>query len=262
MKNIKRLMTAFLAMVLLFSGAGGVLMAAAEETVPEKWEENVLVQEPFAVFGVEPKVIKSVTFLDSMDEVPEIAWNMGKTNVESVKAWFQWEADGGHVFFAADGGINGKDCAKSLFEDMENLTEVNFNGAFHTEQVEYMTAMFYNCKNLEKVDVSTLNTQSAECFYRMFKNCRKLTELDLSGFDTAKVTNMSQMFFGCKNLKTVNVAGWNTEKVTTMETMFLGCQNLEEPDFTGWNVESVQHWYGFLDSGKTVNGEAWRKLFQ
>ena len=258
MKNISRLMTAFLAMVLLFSAAGGILTGKALET--QAWEENILVADPIGTFGVELELIEIVSFQDNLEDVPEIAWNMGVGATDKVKAWFTWE-DGGHVHFAAEGGINGKDCTKAMFKDLKNLREVNFNGAFHTEQAESMKEMFYGCKKLEKLDVSTLNTGNVKSFYGMFQNCRKLTELDLTTFDTANATNMSRMFSSCGKLETLKVDGWNTENVINVEAMFMNCWNLKDLDLTGWNVDSVKYRGGFLDRDKTINGEAWKKFF-
>ena len=54
--------------------------------------------------------------------------------------------------------------------------------------------MFYNCCNLESLDLSSFNTQNVTNMKGMFLSCKKLQNLDLSSFNTQKVINMSGMF--------------------------------------------------------------------
>lgn len=54
----------------------------------------------------------------------------------------------------------------------------------------------------------------------MFYDCKSLKELDLSSFDTSSVTDMRGMFNGCKNLKEIDVSGWDTSNVKNMSFMF------------------------------------------
>lgn len=263
--KLRRIIALILALVLLLGLVAGAISVSAEELeTPEKeaWEGNLLVDDPISVFAIDKECILSVTFLDTLEDVPEIHWNMGKNHLEDVQAWIEWQPQGGNVYFAAEGGINGKDSAKALFKGMGGLKEVKFNGAYHTEQAESLAEMFRDCFRLETVDAENLKTDSAESFYCMFTKCRKLKELDLSSWNTEKVTNMGHMFEMCKKLEKVNVANWNTAKVTNMEGMFGTCFDLEEPDFTGWNVEAVTNYNYFMDWGCKINDQAWWKFFK
>ena len=50
----------------------------------------------------------------------------------------------------------------------------------------------------------------------MFWNCKKLENIDLSSFDTKNVTNMNGMFYGCKNLNRLDLSSFDTKNVTNM----------------------------------------------
>ncbi len=255
--KIRKLTALVLALVLVFGIQAGAIHASAEET----WKENVLVKDPMGTFDIDLKCIKTVTFQDTLENVPAISWNMGKGASDKVKAWIEWDINGSHVFFAAEGGINGKESAAAMFKDMENLTEVNFGGAYHTDEAESLAEMFRNCYSLEKVDVETLNTANAESLYCMFAACRSLKELDVSGFDTAKATNLGHMFSGCMNLESLEVGGWDTAKVEMMEGVFGYCNALQTPDVSGWNLDSVVHYNWFMNWDVEIDGEPWYKLF-
>lgn len=253
----------------------------------DRWKSNVLTENPLDVFNMERDQVYCVTFLDSTASAPERPWYMGKGYSSRVLGWVEWENGLGYVYFAADGGINGKDCCRELFMDCTNLTEVCFNGAFHTEQTEDMKNMFYKCESLKYVDLENLDTSSVTSMYQMFRDCKalkevdvssfdtsnvknmycmfstciRLSELDLSSFDTSKVTNMGFMFSACRNLEYVDVSSFDTSRVTNMEGVFRWCSILEEPDLSGWDVSRVTNCGNFMDPGMTINGRDWESFF-
>ena len=57
----------------------------------------------------------------------------------------------------------------------------------------------------------------------MFYGCKLLNYLDLSSFNTKHVTDMSQMFYYCKNLTILNIPNFNTKNVLNTEQMFYKC---------------------------------------
>ena len=60
-----------------------------------------------------------------------------------------------------------------------------------------MSFMFYECKNLNNLDLSSFNTKNVTDMSHMFYYCNNLNNLDLSSFDTKNVTDMSSMLCGC-----------------------------------------------------------------
>ena len=62
----------------------------------------------------------------------------------------------------------------------------------------------YKCsQSTSKVVFKDFDTSAVTDMRSMFYGCRKLTTLDLSSFDTSAVTNMGFMFYNCNNLTTI-----------------------------------------------------------
>ena len=45
----------------------------------------------------------------------------------------------------------------------------------------------------------------------MFYNCKNIEKIDLSKFDSSNVVNMERMFCNCKNLETINLSNFETK---------------------------------------------------
>ena len=259
-----------------------------KDTVAEgDWENNILSVSGLNAFKKDRSRILSVTFLDSLYDAPATTGYLGKGGSKYVQGWVEYEGKNIHIYIAAEGGMSAELCAEGFFEDCENLEEINFNGAFHTEKVESMKNMFNGCEKLQFIDIETLDTSKAKNMQQMFRNCKsleeldlsqfdtsnvtnmnamfstciKLEELDLSSFDTSKVTNMSYMFSGCKNLEYVNTSSFNTSKVTNMSYMFRWCTNLARLDLSGWDFSRVTKYSNFMNPNVNVDGRPWKKLF-
>lgn len=227
----------------------------------DAWKSNLLTSDPLGVLCSKKELITCVTFLDDTSYAPYNAWAIGKGASSRVKGWVDWYDGRAYIYIAANGGINGRDACYELFRGCNNLTEIYFNGAFHTEEAETMQNMFRGCTALEYVDVSTLDTSSAKNMSGMFTICTELQYLDLGNFDTSNVTNMSCMFSACNNMWYVNVSSFDTGRVTNMENMFGWCHLLEEPDVSGWDVSRVRNCSGFMPEGATINGQPWEYFF-
>ena len=72
----------------------------------------------------------------------------------------------------------------------------------------------------------------------LFYDCRNINEIDLSNFDTSKVTNMHGMFSSCNNLRFLYFSYINTSNVTSMEYMFSGCNNLKYLDLSNFDISN------------------------
>ena len=85
----------------------------------------------------------------------------------------------------------------------------------------------YKCsQSTSKVVFKDFDTSAVTDMRSMFYGCRKLTTLDLSSFDTSAVTNMGSMFYNCNNLTTLDLSSFDTSAVTNMSSMFYNCNNL------------------------------------
>jgi len=122
----------------------------------------------------------------------------------------------------------------SMFSGCENLTNLSFNSEFNfnTSKVTNMSYMFYNCKSLTSIPVTSLNTQSVTDMSHMFEECQawaaSFGEYSPWNWETGNVTTMERMFYDCKKISSLNLSKWNTENVTTMYRMFYGCEGIKE----------------------------------
>lgn len=236
-------------------------MSAFAWSDEEAWEDNVLCKNPLKKFGKKEKIV-SVTFLDTTEDAPSRGvYYLGYGRPKNVLGWIEWDNGYAHVFIAAEGGVNAKYCFE-MFRGYSELREINFNGAFHTDEATTMQSMFRSCKNLVELDVSCFDTSNVKNMSCMFYGCANLEELDLTNFDTGKVTNMSSMFGGCDQLVSVDVTSFDTSRVTTMENMFRWCNNLEEYDFSGWDVSNVRNYKKFMNEDMEINGRHWKYFFE
>ncbi len=66
--------------------------------------------------------------------------------------------------------------------------------------------MFNGCEELEKADLSGLNTENVTSMHMVFQSCNKLTDIKLgNNFKTGNVTDMMGMFNNCYDLKSIDV---------------------------------------------------------
>ncbi len=107
--------------------------------------------------------IKSVTFMDTLEGMPDTAWDVSQDQDGSVMAWTQQSTDDNSddemydLFIAGEGGVQGRDCRK-LFRGYYSAEKIDFNNCFDTSRVTDMPFMFYGCSSLEELDLSGFAT--------------------------------------------------------------------------------------------------------
>ena len=109
----------------------------------------------------------------------------------------------------------------SFFEELRSLTSISGLENLNTTHVTDMSKMFYNCYNLNSLNLSQFNTGNVEKMNEMFYSCHGLNSLDLSAFNTTKVNNMYRMFYYCF-VRTIDLSSFNTANVENMNEMFAG----------------------------------------
>ena len=117
---------------------------------------------------------------------------------------------------------------------LENLDTTGLNGYYSVYR------MFYNCKALKKVNLSTLNTSnitnsgnpSTSGFSSMFEKCESLESLDISNFViNTNVTALHYMFKDCKSLVSIKLPNFNTSSnIRNTYSMFENCESLKTVD--------------------------------
>ena len=115
--------------------------------------------------------------------------------------------------------------ASGMFAYLTNIEKLDLS-KLDTSYITNMSRMFYMSSGLKSIDLSNFNTSNVTSMQSMFEGCSNLIELDVSNFDTSKVTSMRGMFNGASSLQTLNIANFNLSNVTTISQMFQGCTNL------------------------------------
>ncbi len=172
----------------------------------------------YPVFGsdYQSKDIKSITFLDSLKDIPRDAWDVSEAQDGSVMAW----VIDGALYIAGNGGVYGNEDSSFLFASYRNVESINFNDCFYTEDITDMSRMFLNCQSLTSLDLSSFQTSNVTNMYSMFSECVSLTDLDISSFDTSNVTSMVLMFSSCSALKNLDISHFDMTNADT-SYMFL-----------------------------------------
>ena len=80
-----------------------------------------------------------------------------------------------------------------------------------------MSYMFYGCKKITNLDLSSFDTKNVTNMKSMFEGCKKITQLDLTPFDTKNVTKMFSIFSACMNLTSLDLSSFDTENVTNIK---------------------------------------------
>ena len=125
------------------------------------------------------------------------------------------------------------------------------------------SGMFAYLTNIEKLDLSKLDTSYITNMSKMFYMSSGLKSIDLSNFNTSNVTNMNGMFWGCSSLPALDLKTFNTSKVTDMNNMFAECSNITELDLSNFdtsNVTTMGNPYSYGYGGMFRNCKSLKKL--
>ena len=142
-----------------------------------------------------------------------------------------------------------------MFAYLTNIEKLDLS-KLDTSYITNMSRMFYNSSGLKSIDLSNFNTSNVTSMASMFDGCSNILNLDLSNFDTSKVTNMNSMFYDCSNLESLDLSNFNTSNVTNMSSMFNRCSlltNLNISNFNTSKVTSMRRMFSDASSLQTLN---------
>lgn len=128
--------------------------------------------------------------------------------------------------------------ASGMFAYLTNIEKLDLS-KLDTSYITNMSKMFYMDSNLKELDLSNFNTSNVTNMYGMFWECTNITRLDLSSFNTSSVTTMQQMFYNCSSLKGLDLSMFDTSNVTSIYYMFYGCHSLTTLDLSTFNTSKV-----------------------
>lgn len=129
------------------------------------------------------------------------------------------------------------------FGGCSSLTSLDFTifTNFSTAKVTTMRGMFFNCLNLQTLNISNFSTPVLTDVRGMFWGCEKVKSISFpSTFTTAKVTDMGYLFSDCLSLESIGLtSNFTTENVTDMQEMFFDCSSLTGLDLRKFNTSKV-----------------------
>ena len=125
-----------------------------------------------------------------------------------------------------------------MFYKCKYITKIDLS-SFNTQKVTNMSYMFSDCVNLTNINTSHLNAENVLDLSNLFYNCSNLNNLDLSSFKTNLLTNMQNMFTLCINLSEINLNNFNTHNVTNMNSLFRECHSLKKIDLSSFVFSKV-----------------------
>jgi surface protein len=107
-----------------------------------------------------------------------------------------------------------------MFSECENLRAINGINEWDTSNVISMNSMFYGCKSLESLDLSSFNTSNVSSMYEMFSECENLKELNLSNFEIKEFCDTDSLLYNCVRLHTLRLDNCNKGTISKIINPF------------------------------------------
>ena len=130
--------------------------------------------------------------------------------------------------------------ASGMFAYLTNIEKLDLS-KLDTSYITNMSRMFYMSSGLKSIDLSNFDTSNVTTMGNMFDGCSNLTDLDLTNFDTSKVTSFSNMFQNCTNLKTLNISSFKTPALLYIAGMFNGCKSLIKLVLSNFDTSKISN---------------------
>ncbi len=112
-----------------------------------------------------------------------------------------------------------------LFAHLQSLKEIIVRDKM--QNLVDADCMFQETMNLEKIDITGMDTSKVTTMANMFQGCPKLTGLDLSHLDFSKVTNFNFFLQNCQALAYIKLPELNGSIITNVSGMFSNLPRLK-----------------------------------
>lgn len=161
-------------------------------------------------------------------------------SADLTHSWFE-KGDPKTIAFSKDSAENGSDKVIALGDDWTSA----FTG--HTDR---KGAVINKNSNLNKIDLSNLDTSNVDNTAYMFYN-DKLDDLSsLSNWDTHQFKVINGMFYGNKLSDLTPIANWDMHAVEGMNYVFFNNQITDVAPISNWNIGQVEDFSGLFQSNK------------
>ena len=135
--------------------------------------------------------------------------------------------------------------ASGMFAYLTNIEKLDLS-KLDTTYITNMSRMFYNSSGLKSIDLSNFNTSNVTSMDYMFDGCSNLTSLDVSTFNTSKVTSMYWIFNKLSKITKLDLSNFDTSNVTDMTGMFRYCNSLVDLNISNFNTSKVKTMSGMF----------------
>lgn len=120
-------------------------------------------EDLFLATDIARNEIVSVTFLDSLAQMPENAWDVSEAGNKLVMAWTEQRSNGGYdVFIGAEGGVEAHENSAAFFANMNRVEQIRMENGFRTENVKDMRDMFRGCSSLTGLHLNNFHAEWME----------------------------------------------------------------------------------------------------
>ena len=143
------------------------------------------------------------------------------------------------------------------FAGLINMTTITDMDKLSVDDVKTMAYLFYNCRALTSLDLSTFDTTNVATMSYMFNNCQALTSITFGSNNFSNLTNADSMFANCNALTTINVST-NIRSIgtaaLTSNNMFQNCTNLVGGAGYKYNSNHIDKNFARVDYGGVLPG--------
>ena len=123
------------------------------------------------------------------------------------------------------------------------------------EYIEELSYTFSGCFELEKIDISHLNTSKVQSFEGLFDYCEKLTSIDISMLNTRNLVVGSKLFNHCNSLISLDLSSFDLRSLAILDFMFSSCKSLKYvalPDHMP-SINSTEGMFNRCNNLKSIN---------
>ena len=197
---------------------------------------------------------------------PGTSTKIASTTDSEMPAYLWYDAPSKTVFWWSDADtVYANEDSDHMFFSLGNVERIDMTG-INTSRVKNMSWMFHSGKNLyNHIELGSFDTSNAEDMSYMFgtsgmTTTENIDPIDFSRFNTSKVKNMKGMF-SYSFLPSLNIRNFDTSNVENMGQMFDTLMNVRNLDLSGWNVKKVNNIQGIftrLNKIQSLNLSGWQ----
>lgn len=221
-----------------------------EDTVdPDDYEDEETPK--IKIFGqdIYRNQIAVITFLNTLENAPEDAWDVSKEKNGSVLAWTTPNGGLYNLYIGANGKVIAPKNCQGMFYGYYQARTIAFDGNLDTSAVTNMSSMFQDCRAVRELNLLEFDTKKVQDFSSMFQGCQTISKLDLHNFAPEAAKDLSLMFLNCYKVESVDLSGMDASGADIFG-MFALCPHLQHLKLNKMDLsEQYDDEFFFMDCG-------------